>query len=48
MEILAFIAVAFVVILYLVWRSRRGTSSGPDAFDGGRPNDLRDKNEGFR
>jgi len=48
MEIWAFLGIVFAGILYLVWRTRRGTSRGPDALNRGLPHDLRDKNEGGR
>jgi hypothetical protein len=47
MEFFAFLGLAFVVVVAFIWRSRRGTSSGPDTLTKGLPDDLRDKNTGM-
>lgn len=47
MELFAFLGAAFVLVIYFIWRSRRGTSSGPETLMKGLPDDLRDKNGGM-
>jgi hypothetical protein len=47
MEFWAFLGVAFVVVPFFIWRSRRGTSRGLDTLNKGLPDDLRDKNGGM-
>jgi hypothetical protein len=47
MEIVAFAIGVVVVAVYLIWRGRRGTSTGPDALRKDMPDDLRDKNVGM-
>jgi hypothetical protein len=46
-EFWAFLGIAFVGIVYFIWRSRRGTSRGLDTLNKGLPDDLRDKNAGM-
>ena len=47
MELWVIAIVVITVPIYLLWRSRRGTSSEHDwAATAGRPDDLRDKNPG--
>ena len=47
MEFWAFLGLAFVGVVYFIWRSRRGTSRGLDTLNKGLPDDLRDKNAGM-
>jgi hypothetical protein len=47
MEIVVFAIGVVVAAVYLIWRSRRGTSTGPEALRKGMPDDLRDKNGGM-
>ena len=47
MELWIGIGLAFVVTVFFLWRSRRGTSSGLEAQTKGLPDDLRDKNGGM-
>jgi hypothetical protein len=46
MEIFAFFALILAGAAALVWRSPRGTSSGPASMVAGVPDDLRDKHSG--
>jgi hypothetical protein len=47
MEFFAFLGLAFVGVVFFIWRSRRRTSTGPDTLTRGLPDDLRDKNDGM-
>jgi hypothetical protein len=46
MEFVLFWGGAFVLAVYLIWRVRRGTSTGPETLTKGLPDDLRDKGTG--
>ena len=46
MEIFAFIGLLIAIAVVLLWRSRAGTSRGPDSAIQGVPNDLRNKYSG--
>jgi hypothetical protein len=46
MELRVGIGLAFVLAIYFLWRSRRGTSNDLEAQTKGLPDDLRDKNSG--
>ena len=46
MEIFAFFGLVLAAAIFLVWRSRRGTSSWRDTPNAGLPDDLRGKNPG--
>ncbi len=47
MELWAFLGLAFVLAVVLIWRSRRRTSGGPESMIAGLPDDLRDKRGGI-
>ena len=47
MDLFVFLGVAFVGAVFLIWRSRRGTSRGLDTLTKGLPDDLRDKDVGM-
>jgi hypothetical protein len=47
MEFFLFLGLAFVGVVFFIWRSRRGTSRGLDTLTKGLPDDLRDKNAGM-
>lgn len=47
MELFAFLGLALVVVVAVIWRSRRATSSGTESLSKGLPDDLRDKNAGM-
>lgn len=47
MELFVFIVGAVAVIVVLMWRGRRGGSTGPDTLTQGLPDDQRDKNGGM-
>ena len=46
MELWIGIGLVFVLVIYFLWSSRRGTSNDLDAQMKGLPDDLRDKNSG--
>ena len=47
MEFWAFLGLAFIGVVFFIWRSRARTSSGPESLTKGMPDDLRDKNTGL-
>jgi hypothetical protein len=47
MDLFVFLGLAFAGVVFLIWRSRRGTSRGLDTLTKGLPDDLRDKNAGM-
>jgi hypothetical protein len=47
MELFVFLGLAFVGVVFYLWRSRRRTSRDVDSLTKGLPDDLRNKNTGM-
>lgn len=47
MEFFLFLGLAFVGVVFLIWRSRVRTRNDVDSLAKGLPDDLRDKNGGM-
>jgi hypothetical protein len=47
MEFFLFLGIAFVGVVFFIWRSRARTSNDIDSQTKGLPDDLRDKNTGM-